>query len=464
MDGTSVVMGPEYAGTWDSKPLSVSCPPMKRFFRAFRQDRILGGAAVLAITQFGASLAGLIRDSMLNRTYPGLSTVDVYIASFRLSDLLFQIMIMAGLSTVLIPLLSAHTAHGRHEDASKLLSSVMAMGSIIFGGLALILAFVFPLIAPVLVDFEGEQLALYIIFGRFALLTNFLFVFGNSLGQYLVTTQRYWIYGITPILYTVGTILGTVFLEPEYGELAPMIGTVAGSIVYVLFRAIGATSSGFRFHRLLWHSDLTRMGWLMLPRMVALGALQLELLFFDALASGLDAGAITINANARNFQSAIVGIVGIALAQSAFPLLSTAAARKEMNRFTIYLRKSAAVILLLTIPCALILVAMAPVAARLVHLTPVFRAFQIALLIYAISIPFESLNHLLLRSYYALCHTARPAIFNVLNGISAIAVSWLLLDKYGVYALPIGFTVGQIVQVIGLALTLPRQTTSSSPG
>ena len=55
----------------------------------------------------------------------------------------------------------------------------------------------------------------------------------------------------------------------------------------------------------------------MLPRMFALGALQLQLLLFDTIASGLDAGSITINAYSRNFQSVLVGVAGIALAQSA---------------------------------------------------------------------------------------------------------------------------------------------------
>lgn len=418
------------------------------------QHRLLGGALVLAVTQFGASLAGLIRDNTLNRTYPGLSTVDVYISSFRLSDLLFQITIMAGLSTVLVPLLARYKSHDEHDETSCLLSSVMAMGGLVFGSIALILAAAFPSIAPHLVGFEGEDLQLYIHFGRLALLTNFLFVFGNALGQYLITVQKYWVYGITPILYTAGTIGGTIFLSPTYGEYAPMIGTVIGALIYIFVRLLGALHAGFRVHSMLWHPDLRRMGWLMLPRMLALGALQLQLLVFDSLASGLDAGSITINANARNFQSVLVGVVGIALAQSAFPLLSNAAAKKEFDRFKIYMKKGIQLILALTIPGAIVLVLASPIAARLVHLQDVFTVFRMAILLYAISIPFESLNHLLLRSFYALHRTTSPAIFSVINGVAAILVSWLLVPVYGVYAIAIGFTAGQIIQLIGLSVLL----------
>ncbi len=423
---------------------------------SFAQHRLLGGAFVLALTQFGASLMGLVRDNALNRTFPGLDTVDVYIASFRPGDLFFQITIMAGLSTVLVPLLARYKAHDRHDDTSALLSSVIAVGSLAFGLLALVLAIFFPWIAPGLVGFRGEALDLYILFGRLALLSNFLFVFGNALGQYLITVQRYWVYGLTPILYTLGTVLGTLFLTPVYGQVAPMIGTVAGAVVYVLIRLLGALHAGFRPRGMLWHPDLRRMGWLMLPRMVALGALQLELLVFDALASHLPAGAVTINANARNFQSVVVGVVGIALAQSAFPLLSAAAARREFDRFRTYLRKGVGMIVVLTILGALVLVAAGPIAARLVHLQSVLPIFWTALACYALSIPFESVNHLLLRSYYSLHRTTTPAIFNVLNGVIAIVVSWVFLPVVGVYSLAIGFTIGQIVQLIGLGVMLPR--------
>lgn len=430
--------------------------PLRRLRASFGQHRLLGGAFVLALTQLLASVAGLLRDYALNRTYPGLSTVDIYIASFRPSDLLFQITIMAGLSTVLVPLLARYKAHDQHEETSRLLSSVMLLGSLAFGLLAVILAVVFPSIAPSLVGFQGEDLVLYIRFGQIALLTNFLFVCGNALGQYLVTVQRYWIYGLTPILYTAGTVLGTLFLSESFGSFAPMIGTVAGACIYVLIRLVGAMWAGLRPSLSFWHPDLKKMGWLMLPRMAALGALQLELLLFDALASGLPAGSVTINANARNFQSAVVGVIGIALAQSSFALLSNAAARREVQRFWTYIRKGVFFIVLLTIPSSIALVFLAPVAAMLVHLQSVLPVFGIALALYAVSIPFESLNHLLLRSFYALHVTAVPAVMNVLNGLAAIAATWFLLPHLGVFALPIGFAAGQIIQLIGLAIFLSQ--------
>jgi len=420
------------------------------------QNRILGGAAVLALLQFGASLAGLLRDRLLARTFPGLDTVDVYIASFRPADLLFQVCIMAGFSVVLVPFLAAYRAQARRDEMDLLLSGVTGAAALVFGVLALAGALAFGRIAPLIVGFTGESLEFYITFGRLALLSNFLFVFGNAFGQYLITVQRYWVYGLTPILYTLGTIFGTVYLTPVAGAYGPIYGTLAGAVLYVLLRFAGALGAGYRPRFACWHPDVREMFVLMLPRMAALGALQLQLLLFDTIASGMDAGAVTVNAYARNFQSVVVGVAGIALAQSAFSPLSQAAARGEWERYWLTMRKGVHVLLAVTVPGAVALVAFSNVAAALVHLTDVLPLFSLSLALYAVSIPFESVNHLFLRAFYATKHTVTPAVAGVANGVLAIALSWFLTPVAGVAGLAIAFTAGQVAELLGLAVFLPR--------
>ena len=407
--------------------------------------------------QLGASIMGLVRDRTLASTFPGLDTVDVYIASFRPSDLCFQMMIMAGFSVALVPMLAAYHAEDKKKEMSELLNSVVSLAAVVFGIVAIVLCIFMDQLAPYLVGFTGASLDLYIDFTRLALITNFLFVFGNAFGQYLITVQRYWVYGVTPMLYTLGTILGTIYLTPEHGAYGPMYGTLGGAVIYVVLRlcAVGSFKISLGLH-----PDLKELLSLMWPRMAALGALQAQLLLFDKVASGLDAGSVTINAYARNFQAVAVGVAGIALAQSAFSLLSQAAAKKEKKRYYIYLRKGILFMLIMTIPGAVALYFLAPVAASLVSLTHVLPIFSLCLLFYCISIPFESINHLLLRAFYATKHTVTPAIFSVINGLSAITTAWYLAPKFGIYSLAIGFAVGQVIQLIGLSLMLPKRVRS----
>ena len=427
------------------------------------QKRLAGGAMVLAITQFLASVAGLFRDRILASTFPPgldpLDTVSVYIAAFRPSDFLFQMFIMSAFSVALVPLLAAHLAKGRQDEMDRLLTSTLIIASIFFAILALLLTFFFDSLAPYLVDFTGERLQLYVHFGKLACFTNFLFVSGNAFGQYLITKQTYFAYGITPILYTLGTIGGTLFLSPIVGPYGPLYGSILGALVYVWVRFGVVIMQGYSFRlslRSLFHPELLEMWWLMLPRMMALGAVQGELLLFDKVASGLAMGSVTINAYARNFQSAVVGVIGIALAQSAYSLLSQAAASGDLQRFRSYIKKGTLLVLGLSIPAAILLYLLGEIAADIVNLedAKVISTFTVALGIYALSIPFENLNHLLLRGSYATKHTTIPAVLSILNGFSGIAFAWYFSPQYGVYALAGGFLIGQVIHLVFLAIFL----------
>lgn len=427
-----------------------------QFIRALVGHRLAGGVSVLAVTQFAASLMGLFRDRLLTGTFEPL-VVDAYIASFRPSDLLFQTLIMSALGTVFVPMLASHFAHDRQQEAAKLLGSVLVFGGLLFGTIGLIVAIFFDSIAPWFTGFTGEALELYILFGRLALISNFLFVFGNAFGQDLIARERYWLYGLTPVLYTLGTICGILFLSDTYGALAPMVGTLMGAIVYVGLRFIGVLLSGDVPVPRLWHPDLRQMGILMVPRMLALFALQLQLLVFDGLASSLEGGSVTINAFARNFQAVLVGVIGIAVAQSLYSSLSQAAAKDNRSHFRKLYRIGSGLTLALTIPGAIVLSLSAPIAAWLVNLTDVLPIFAVALTVYAVSVPFESLNHLQLRAFYAQKNTVIPSSAFVTGGIVAIACSWILLPSLGVYALAAGYTLGEIAKASLLAMLIWRR-------
>lgn len=423
---------------------------MKLLKKAIKHD-LAAGISILAITQFAASVAGLVRDRVLAQTFTEhLGVVDAYIAAFRPSDLLFQTCIMSAMGTVLVPVLAQYYAKNNRKEMSRVLNGTMGMAALIFGIIALGLGIAFPYIAPWLVQFEGEELRLYVHFGRLALLTNFLFVFGNALGQYLITVQKYWVYGITPIIYTLGTILGTVFLTPIIGSQGPIYGTLAGAFVYVVFRWAAVIHGGGGFGLSLWHPDLKEIGILMIPRVLSLGAFQIQLLFLDRIASGLPEGAVTINAYTRNFASVVVGVIGIAIAQSVYSTLSQAAATNDEDKFQRYYKQGSLICLGLSILAAIVLVAAAPIAAWLVHLSNVLMVFTSCLAVYALSVPFESLNHLQLRAFYARKNTLTPAIWGVLGGACAVMTSWFLVPMHGLLAVPAGFAAGEIVRTTGL--------------
>jgi peptidoglycan biosynthesis protein MviN/MurJ (putative lipid II flippase) len=208
----------------------------------------------------------------------------------------------------------------------------------------------------------------------------------------------------------------------------------------------------------MWHPDLAKLGIMMLPRMAALGILQLELLVFDGVASGLPAGSVTVNAFTRNFQSFIMGLSGTAVGLAIFSLLSQTAANGEWDRFRTYLRKGTWFNLALTIPGGIFIILLIPLEIWLMHVPQVTSVFTTCLILYAFSLPFEALNQLYTRAFFAVKHTTIPAILNVFNGGVAIACAWYLAPQIGVAAIPLGYAIGQAVEMLGLIFLLPSKT------
>ena len=98
------------------------------------------------------------------------------------------------------------------------------------------------LIAP---GFEGEQRELYVSLFRVMLVTPILFAASLTLGQVLLAEQRFFWYGLAPLLYNAGIILGTLVFT-GLGIFGPAIGAVIGAVLHLASRFIGLRSSRFR--------------------------------------------------------------------------------------------------------------------------------------------------------------------------------------------------------------------------
>ena len=76
---------------------------------------------------------------------------------------------------------------------------------------------------------------------------------------------------------------------------------------------------------------------------------------------------------------------------------------------------------------------------------------------FAISVPFESLSHLLSRAIYATRHTLLQVLASLAGLAITILATVLLLDGLEILAIPIGFAIGQAAKVALLGLALAHR-------
>jgi putative peptidoglycan lipid II flippase len=422
------------------------------------------GGVLLSALLFGSYGMGLLRDRIFARTFGAGSELDAYNAAFVLPELLLDVLVEAGLAAPFIPIFLRLRSSEHADEADHFARAILTAGVAVMGTAA-VLMFVFAdattsVIAP---GFSGEQRQLYTSLFRVMLVTPILFAASLTLGQVLLAEQRFFWYGLPPLLYNGGIIVGTLAFSGTFGIFGPAIGAVLGAVLHLGSRFIGLRRSSFRIG-FGWSApadSLREFARLMLPKMVSHPVEPMTFLFFTNVASGLAAGSVTVVSYARNFQSVPVSLIGVAFALAVFPPLATAHARGDRSGFLRLLRRNLATITLVTAAAAVVVALVGEVAVRLLLGGGAFDAEDVrrtgaVLAAFAISIPFESVTHLLSRAIYATEHTLLQVLASLTGLAVTIGATLAMLPQAGIVAIPLGFGIGQAVKVVllGLALAL----------
>ena len=421
------------------------------------------GAAVLSVLIFGSYVMGLVRDRIFARTFGAGPELDAYNAAFVLPELLLDVLVEAGLAAPFIPIFMRLRAADSDPLESDRFARTILTGGVAIMGIGAVAMFVFAeattgFIAP---GFDDAQRELYASLFRVMLVTPVLFAASLTLGQVLLAEQRFFWYGIAPLLYNAGIILGTVLFSGSLGIYGPAIGAVIGASIHLGSRFIGLRSSRFRIG-LGWEArtaSVREFVRLMLPKMASHPVEPMTFLFFTAVASSLAAGSVTALSFARNFQSVPVSLIGVAFSLAVFPRLSTAYATGDRPGFMGLLRTNLASIALITSVAAVGLLLVGELAIRLLLGGGAFDSEDVRLTAtvlgaFALSVPFESLTHLLSRAIYATRHTLLQVLAS-LGGLGMTVLATLLLvPALGIIGIPLGFTIGQAAKVALLAIAL----------
>ena len=431
------------------------------------------GAALLSALIFGSYVMGLVRDRMFARTFGAGAELDAYNAAFVLPELLLDVLVEAGLAAPFIPIFLQLRSRGDGSEGDRFARTILT-GAVTIMGVAAVLMFVFAeattsFIAP---GFAGAQRELYVSLFRVMLVTPILFAASLTLGQVLLAEQRFFWYGIAPLLYNGGIIIGTVTFSDALGIYGPAIGAVIGATIHLASRFIGLRGSRFRigFDREGGTPAIREFVRLMLPKMVSHPVEPMTFLFFTAVASSLAAGSVTAVSFARNFQSVPVSLVGVAFALAVFPALSTAFATGDRRGFLRLLWTNLASITVVTVAAAIGLIVVGELAIGILLGGGAFDDRDVALVAttlaaFALSVPFESISHLLSRAIYATRHTILQVLASLAGLGITVGATLLLVDGSGIVAIPLGFAIGQAgkTALLGLALAVRLRVVGAPP-
>ena len=423
------------------------------------------GAILLSALTFGGYLLGVVRERILGQAFGPGSELDAYKAAFLVPEFLFGVIVASGLAAPFIPIFTGlkrdagdRAANAFGQTALTLAVACMATVSIV---LFVIAPLTVELVAP---GFDPTTRALYTDLFRIMCVTQVLFAGSMALGEVLVAERRFFFYGAAPLLYNLGIVIGTLLFVDAIGIFAPAVGAVLGATMHLGIRLVGITHTTFRPRpRLQVRTPAIREFFRLLLPKVGSGPLDtVTFIFFSNVASRLAEGSVSYVDQARNLQSLPVSLIGVTFALATFPLLATRYAAHDRAGFTTMVVRNSLVIAILTAAAAVALIVLGPFGIDLLFAGGEFGPDDVArlaqvLAVFALSVPFESLGHLLSRAIYATHHTLWQVGATVVGFVVTIVTALILADSLEVLAIPVAFTVGSAVRCALLVAVLARR-------
>ncbi|MBI5798351.1 MAG: murein biosynthesis integral membrane protein MurJ [Candidatus Yonathbacteria bacterium] len=410
-------------------------------------------------------LVGLLRDRILAGEFGASETLDIYYASFRIPDFLFQLLIIGALSAGFIPLF----ARLRHRDekeawqfASTVFNAMITCLAIIAVILAIIAPWIVALIAP---GFSVAAQRMTITLTRIMLFSPIFLGMSALFGGILQAYKKFFINAIAPIFYNVGIIIGALYLVPLLGLSGLAWGVVLGAVLHAGIQFPGTYGLGLRARvaHPFRDSHLATLARLMIPRTFALGVTQATLVAMTMIASTLTQGSLTIFNFASNIASFPIGIFGITYAIAAFPTLTEHVVRGNADGFRRSFAATIRHILFFIVPSTVLFFMLRAQIVRAVlgagafdwndtvHTMNTLAAFSFGMFALA-------MNYVLIRAFWAYEDTWTPALTATLGSVIAIVVGFMTRRMFGVEALGAAFALGDIIQLIMMWILLRRHT------
>lgn len=420
---------------------------IKEYFNG--QNSVKSATIILIVTLTLSNILGLLRDHFLAQKI-STDLLDTYYAAFRLPDMIFNLLILGAISAAFIPVFTNYIAKKEIKTAWRVTASFMNIACLVIIGCIIILAILMPYLIPLLVPkFDAAKQVLTTQLARLMLISPLFFGISYLLGAILNSFKRFLIYSIAPLVYNLSIIIATIFFADKIGVYAPVFGVIIGAFLHMSVQIPSAISLGWRPMFVFdWANEgVKKIIKLMIPRAIGLGATQLMLLFYTAIASSLGAGAVAIFNLADNIQTMPTVVFGTSLATAVFPSLTEAVSLKKDDDFSSYIWRSIRAILFILIPAGVAIILLRAQIVRLILGSGFFGWGQTiqtanALGWFAIALFAQGLIPLLARAFYAMHNTKTPMTISIISITLSIILGFILAPKMGVGGLALAFALG----------------------
>lgn len=437
-------------------------------------ERLAKSAGLNSLATLSSRLLGLVRDSVLAYLFgTGMAADAFYIAS-RLPNLVRDLFAEGAMSAAFVPTFTRYLKTDGRAAAWRL-GNLVLNGLILATGLIVIVGIIFaePLLLLMPDDFAdadgGAKLELTVQLARLTMPFLTLVAIAVALAGMLNSLRRFFIPALSPALYNVAVIISAVAFVPVAQRLGwhPIFGVAVGSLLGGVLQIATQVPSlyreGFRYQPILSFSDpgmrtiLTLMG----PATLGVAAGQINVLVNTVLAAG-DQGAVSSLQYAFRLMYLPIGLFGVAIATVSLPEVARQATSASFDELRRTVSSSLRMMLMLCVPAAAGLIALAGPIVELIYERGQFDAASTtatatALMFYAPGVIGYSIVKIVAPCFYALQNARTPVIISLTTIAVNIVLNLTLFPIMGFQGLALGTSVASVFNAVALLVFLSRR-------
>lgn len=391
-------------------------------------------AYLLALLTLASQVLALLRDRTFAHLFGVGQTLDLYYAAFKVPDLVFALISSLVSAYVLIPRIAGLEKGGVQTLVSESITFLVGVG----GALSVLLALWMPqfLMATYPSLMASSSATDFVFLSRLLLLQPILLGVSGVLGSVTQVHRRFVLFALSPVLYNLGIIVGTLLWYPRLGIVGIGLGVIVGSIAYLVVN-IPVLVEVRVILRIRWPrlSDFLPVIRDSVPRSLALGMGSITALALTSIASRLGSGAVSVFTFAGNLEAVPLSLIGASYAVAAFPALSEASARERRGEFTEILSASARHIIIWSCVAIGLVVVLRAHLVRMILGSGAFdwsatRLTAALLAILVVGLCAQGLVLLFSRALYAVRQSWRPLLYQLIGGVLTVGAAVLLLAPW----------------------------------
>lgn len=374
-------------------------------------------AYLLAGLTLASQALALLRDRLFAHSFGAGDVLDLYYAAFKIPDLVFALVASLVSAYVLIPRIAGGDKKETRELIAQTASFLVIGGGLLCLVLALfareILFFLFPL------AITSEHAEGFVLLAQILLIQPILLGLSGIFTSVTQVRRRFFLFALSPVLYNLGIILGTIAFYPLYGLPGIGIGVLLGAFAHLvihipvlakerLFPAVVLPKP-----RILWSVIQDSV-----PRSLALAVGSVTALMLTILAARTGEGAVSVLSLALNLQAVPLSLIAASYATAAFPVLAEEMEAKRYDAFKATLSAAARHIVFWSAILSVLILVLRAHLVRIVLGTGAFdwdatRLTAAILAVLVIGLMAQGLVLLASRAFYAAKRSWNPLLIQL---------------------------------------------------